>query len=182
MGRLLHQYSPGQAGAGRPGGIAAVALGPSRVGPPQGESGVPDLAVPGTGVMEVGGVSIAPARRFVPVHARPAVQLPHRVPVELHPGTRGTAALRFECSFPWGCGADRPRDSLLPARLPGEEAAARCGGLSCLPMCAGFSVAQKELGGSPEPVYPPGPPTVDTNSSDSILPSLAQMAPRRHSP
>ena len=53
----------------------------------------------------------------------------------------------------------------------------RPGSLSCLPMCAGFSVAQKELGGSPEPVYPPGPPTVDTNSSDSILLSLERMAP-----
>ena len=30
-----------------------------------GESGVPDLAVPGTGEMEVGGVSIAPVRRSV---------------------------------------------------------------------------------------------------------------------
>ena len=30
--------------------------------------------------------------------------------------------------------------------------------------------------------YWPGPPTVITNSSDSILPFLAQMAPRRHSP
>ena len=30
--------------------------------------------------------------------------------------------------------------------------------------------------------YWPGPLTVITNSSDSILPSLAQMVPRRHSP
>ena len=112
---------PGQAGAGRPGGIAAVALVPSRVGPPQGESGVPDLAVPGTGVMEVGSVSIAPARRFVPGHAQPVQQLPPRVPVELGPGALGTAALRFECSFPWDCGTDRARDSLLPAGPPGKR-------------------------------------------------------------
>ena len=112
---------PGASGGGRPGEFAAVAVGPSRFGPPQGESGVPNLAVPGTGVMEVGGVSIAPVRRFVPGHAPPVQQLPRRVPVELHPGTRGTAALRFECSFPWDCGADRARDSLLPARPPGKR-------------------------------------------------------------
>ena len=40
---------PGASGGGRPGEFAAVAVGPSRVGPPQGESGVPDTAVPGTG-------------------------------------------------------------------------------------------------------------------------------------
>ena len=98
---------------------AAVAVGPSRVGPPQGESGVPDLAVPGTGEMTVGGVSIAPARRFVLGAARPAGQLPHRVPVELHPGTRGTAALHIECSFPWGCGA-AARNRSIPRTADGQ--------------------------------------------------------------
>ena len=76
---------------------------------------------PGRGEMTVGGVSIAPVRRSVPGHAQPVQQLPPRVPVELHPGARGTAALRFECSFPWNCGADRARDSLLPAGPPGER-------------------------------------------------------------
>ena len=42
--------------------------------------------------------------------------------------------------------------------------------------------AEQLRDGGLEPVYLPGPPAVITNSSDSILPSLAQMAPRRHSP
>ena len=94
------QYSPGASWGGRPGSIAEVAWDRPGLGPPQGESGVPDLAVPGTGVMEAGGVSMAPARRSVPGHAQPVRQLPHRVPVELRPGARGMAALHFECSFP----------------------------------------------------------------------------------
>ena len=52
--------------------------------------------------------------------ATPVQQLPHRVPVELHPGTPGRCGLHIECSFPWGCGADRARDSLLPAGPPGK--------------------------------------------------------------
>ena len=111
---------PGQAGREargcRGGGLGSVPGWTS-----SGESGVPDLAVPGTGVMEVGGVSIAPVRRFVPGHAQPVQQLPRRVPVELHPGTPGRCGLHIECSFPWGCGADRARDSLLPARPPGKR-------------------------------------------------------------
>ena len=112
---------PGQAGAWRPGEYRGGGPGPIPGWASSGESGVPDLAVPGTGAMGVGGVSIAPARRFVPGHAQPVQQLPHRVPVELHLGARGTAALRFECSFPWNCGAVAARDSLLPARPPGKR-------------------------------------------------------------
>ena len=111
------QYSPGaswEAWGYRGGGPGTVPGWAS-----SGESGVPDLAVPGTGEMTVGGVSIAPARRFVLGRARPAGHVPHRVPVELHPGTRGTAALRFECSFPWGCGA-AARNRSIPRTADGQ--------------------------------------------------------------
>ena len=67
---------------------------------------------PGRGEMTVGGVSIAPARRFVPGHAQPVQQLPHR-------GTRGTAALHIECSFPWGCGA-AARNRSIPRTADGQ--------------------------------------------------------------
>ena len=50
-------------------GCRGGGLGPVPGWTSSGESGVPDLAVPGTGVMEVGGVSIAPVRRFVLGHA-----------------------------------------------------------------------------------------------------------------
>ena len=114
MGRLLHQYSPGRSRGWEARGCRGGGPGTVPGWASSGESGVPDLAVPGTGVMEVGGVSMAPARRFVPGHARPAGRLLYR-------GTRGTAALHIECSFPWGCGADRARDSLLPAGPPGKR-------------------------------------------------------------
>ena len=106
------QHSPGQAGAGRPGGIAAAALGPSRVGPPQGRVESLIWPAPGRGEMTAGGVSIAPARRFVPGHAQPVQQLPHR-------GTRGTAALHIECSFPWDCGA-AARNRSIPRTADGQ--------------------------------------------------------------
>ena len=60
-------------------------------------------------------------RSWSAASATPVQQLPHRVPVDLHPRPRGTAALHIECSFPWGCGADRARDSLLPAGPPGKR-------------------------------------------------------------
>ena len=60
-------------------------------------------------------------RSWPAASATPVQQLPHRVPVDLHPRPRGTAALHIECSFPWGCGADRARDSLLPAGPPGKR-------------------------------------------------------------
>ena len=107
-GRLLHSTPRGKPGLGVsrrwPGTVPGWAS--------SGESGVPDLAVPGTGVMEVGSVSIAPARRSVPGHAQPVQQLPHR-------GTRGTAALRFECSFPWDCGA-AARNRSIPRTADGQ--------------------------------------------------------------
>ena len=61
---------------------------------------VPDSAVPGTGVMEVGGVSIAPARRVFPGHAQPVQQLPRRVPVELNPGAPDGCASSFGVFLP----------------------------------------------------------------------------------
>ena len=88
------------------------------------------MAVPGTGLMEAGGVSIAPARWFVPGHAQPVQQLPHRVPVEPHPGMRRTAALHFACSFSSGSAAFAVLDSLSPdgqPEGPGAEAAAVLG-------------------------------------------------------
>ena len=91
------QHSPGQ--AGRHGSIAEVAW--DRPGLGLLRERVESLIWPSRdGVREVGGVSIAPARRSVPGHAQPVRQLPHRVPVEFRPGTRGTAALHIECSFP----------------------------------------------------------------------------------
>ena len=112
---------------------------------------------PGRGEMTVGGVSIAPARRSVPGHAQPAGQLPHRVPVELHPGTLGR----------WGFISRVPSPG-VPPRLPSGPPflPAHVFGLFCCP---------ERAGRQPGTGLSPGPPTVSTNALDSIMPFLAQM-------
>ena len=137
-GRRLHSTPPGEAGAGRPGGCRGGGPGTVPGWASSGESGVPDLAVPGTGVMDG-------RRRFhssgAPVRSRTC------------PAGPSTA---FRLSFTAGRGGRLRFISSVPS--PGIAGRQPGTGLS------------------------PGPPTVSTNALDHILPSLAQMAPRRHSP
>ena len=91
-------------------------------------------------------------RSWPAASATPAQQLPHRVPVD-SPWAAGDRCASYRVFLPLGLRGGRGAGLTASGRAAGE-AAARCG-LSCVPMCAGFSVAQKELGGRPEPVYPP---------------------------
>ena len=65
---------PGASGGGRPGEFAAVALGPSRVGPPQGRVESLIRPSPGRGVMEVGLPDSVPALRRGPGVVGPLAQ------------------------------------------------------------------------------------------------------------
>ena len=88
-------------------------------GPPQPSPIIRRGAVPA--VHQLGKVSRgqpALASQLVLGHSQPVQQLPPRVPVELHPGTRGTAALHFACSFPWDAAAGAARDSWPPTGPP----------------------------------------------------------------
>ena len=106
--------------------------------------------------MGVGGVSIAPARRFVPGHAQPVSSSHTAFRLSFTPGRGGR--LRFVSSVP----SPGIAGLIASGQAAGEEAAARCG-LSCLPMCAGFSVARKSWAAARNRSIP-GQPTVSTNA------------------
>ena len=91
-------------------------------GPPQPSPGIRRGTAPA--VHQLGKVSRgqpALASQLVLGHSQSVQQLPPRVPVEFHPGPPGRCGLHIAGSFPWGCGADRARDSLLPAGPPGKR-------------------------------------------------------------
>ena len=132
---------------GGPGGAAAVALVPPRVGPLQGESDAPEEAVPGTGVMEVGGASALSRsacgcrRRFhssgAPVRSRICLAKSSNshtgAPVELGAGDGCASSRLFHPpGLRGGHGA-----GLIACCLAAGEAATR-GGLPCLAHVCGL--------------------------------------------
>ena len=113
-------------------------------------------------------------------HVEQAEQLRYRATVELHPGPPGRCGLHIAC--PFSSGSDNYTAWGLSPCAWEEANTAPYSGPSARPCVWAFLLPIKNWDGSLEPVCLPGPPTVITNSSDSILPSLAQMAPGRHSP
>ena len=165
-------------------------------------------AVPCTTTAPVSTEWRSTATRAPAVRPRPGVDL-HLADVawgsRMAPGRcRRVWPLHIEClAFPWGTAGRTGRGipgwassvpasgravSIAPARrfVPGhaQEAGARCASFRPLLPAHVFGLfcCPERAGRQPGTGLSPGPPTVITNSSDSILPSLAQMAPRRHSP
>ena len=117
------------------------------------------------------GVQPAQLRQFGLGHVEQAEQLRDGGTVELHPGPPGTG------------GVNTPRVATTARRgihclLPGKRPTQRAASVSSARPCVRASLLpERSRGLGPELLYPPGPLTVSTNSLDSILPSLVQIAP-----